>query len=205
MGTTTTTLEYESSQFVAANGQPNAEILKAEIETAGHAPTSVAKVTDSVVITFAGVIAAAVVTAVDALVAAHLGAAFNNSSQTSIQEATVNDDTGGEVVRNTITSGPLPKGTYLVGWYTEVALTNAGAGSGVTARLNVGLNGGALAERGQFVNDTNSFRHFSGSSAINVQAGGSLALQVTYQRTGAPNPARIRRSRLYLLKMPESA
>ena len=105
---------YQLTEF--PNHIVNAPVLAAQIAAASlSVPLSAAPVLtgSAVVLTFTGTLLAADITALNAVVAAHTGAAFG-TTLIQVSDLTETTTAGGVLVSKlTLTSGPLPAGTYL--------------------------------------------------------------------------------------------
>jgi len=204
MGNTATTRTYAKAEFTSTTppGNPNEDIFATEVagEALSAQPDQVyAAGTDIVVQWTSALPVAADITALDALVAAHTGGAFASNTQQSIVEAETSDDTGDPVVRNTLTTGQLPGGDYVLAWYAEGKVDAVVAGTGVAIRFYMTKNGGSREERGSYSGDLNQYNPFSGTAVINVDAGDEYVFETEFEKLGATsNPAYIQRCRTYL-------
>lgn len=203
--TVTSTFIYPLVDFTSLSGNPvNKAVLAQEIAddaTITLTPQVTAQGTD-IRIDLAGNATAAMKTQLDVLVAAHTGGNFSAVPQTEFSEANASDDTGGEVEKSSLTTGILPAGAYLIGWYMEVKTTDLTGTPGAVAVLNVAKNGGSSAQRGMHTNNMDEWQSFSGSIATTFADGDNYEFQLAYQRTGASgNAAMVRRARLTVVRI----
>lgn len=198
-----TTLTYSTS--ATATGTANANVLKQELEDASlSVPVNDVVVQGTTItITLSGNASDADETAVDAVIAAHDGAGFDAVPKTTFSEAEVSDDTGSEVEKVGLSVGPMEAGTYLLGWYMEMATTTNTGTSGAQGHMYVTKNGGSAIERGQHSVGENQWDSgMSGSVPFTVVDGESYSFSLTFERIGvAGNAARARRGRLTLVRI----
>jgi len=188
-----------------ATGLCNPPVLRQQILDDGTVTTNPSSVTQSgttIRIEFPQLISPAEEAQLDALVAAHQGEAFSTLPQKAFSEVEVSDDTGNEIQKVAIDTGPLPSGTYLVGWYQELAVTTTTGSTGSRGRFNVTKNGGPKIERAQQNADTDQWTPMSGSLSLEVEDGETYNFQITFERIGTNlNAARAQRGRITLARL----
>ena len=202
------TLTYQLTDFTTSGGVVNSQILLKELKTANLEATvnGVAPQTTQCIIildTIDGYVSVDDENVVDGYVAAHAGASFSSTLQKEILEVEDGDDSGDEVTRLTLSTGPMPKGTYLASFGMEIATTTAGGG--VTAArgiLYVRKNNSAWIEKAQHNNGEAQWQKFSEMFATDVEDGDSFEIQLRYRRLGTSgNAARVRFARLVWLRV----
>ncbi|MBN2256684.1 MAG: hypothetical protein JW704_02520 [Anaerolineaceae bacterium] len=200
--TVTTTLVYPKSD--TATGSVNDYILKQELEDVGLSVgvQEVTSIGTDVRIVLSGNASEADKTAVDAVIAAHQGDAFQEPPMKVYAETLTSDDSGDEIEKADLEVGPLAAGNYIVGWYMEHATTTTTGTSGSRAILDISKNGGAAVERAQDSNGENQFKSFSGSLALKVLDGESYSFTLLHERIGASgNASRVQRARITLVRV----
>ena len=195
-------LQYPLSDFVESGGVVSPVILKQELTDAGLSVTvNSVSVSDTVVnMFFFGMVLAADVTLVDAVVAAHTGDTFQPKYQREVSEVELTNDTTTDVEKVSMDTGALEAGNYVVSWYAELCVTSVVAGTGASGGLNATKNGGSIVEVGRSVNDLSVYTSLSGSyTLLDVKDGEHYAFALVFKRLGASsNPAKMRRARIFL-------
>ncbi len=126
-----------------------------------------------------------------ALVAAHQGQAFGPIVQRTASEPESTTTSTISVTKVSGTALPLPAGKYLVAAYCEIKLSAAVANSGVRARVE--LNGNEVAEDNWGIDQWHAF---SAQGIVDVEAGETPMMAITYERIGVLNTVAIRRARI---------
>lgn len=194
-------LSYPLADFVASGGVVNPVVLQQEMVDAGlSVEVNSVSVSDTLAnLFFLGMILAADVLLVDAVVAAHTGSAFQPRHQKATSEAASSQDTTTDTEKVSLSTGVLAAGSYVVSWYAEISVTSVVANTGVSAGFVATKNGGADVEAGRSVNDLTVYCSFSGSYQFDVLDGEHFTFTVVFKRLGASsNPAKIRRARIFL-------
>jgi len=191
---------YLLSAFTTSSGQVNSALLKRELNEAGLSvlATRIAcRETDCLVETDTDPTVGDE-TIMDGVVTAHTGEGWAPTFQHEELEAEASDDTGDEIVRETLSTGIMPEGTYLITFGMELQTTNPGAG--VTAArgyFRVSKNGSGLVEKGQHNNGDDQWKKFSESYSVDVVDGDQFTFQLSYVRVGTSgNAARARFARI---------
>jgi hypothetical protein len=205
-GSTTTTREYPFSD--TPNTKVNVSILQAEAVAAGPygggaiSEVAVATQGTDVYLTFDGLLEAADETTLDGVIAAHQGEDFSLLPETEFSETESTDDSGAEQTKLTLSSGPLPEGSYILSWYCEIKTAGEVAGTAAQARLFVDKNGGGEVERGEKSWQYPQYNQFSGSMPFSAKAGDTYDLRIAYERIGGTsNPVSIQRARLGIARL----
>lgn len=188
----TSTETYQFSEF--PNHSVNAPVLAAQIAAAALSVPLIGQpqlTGSSAVLNFTGTLSAADVTALNAIVAAHTGAAFG---ATITQASDTTDSTNATTTfatKLTLTAGPLPAGVYLGAWACEHYLDVLVANQGTDTQLL--YNGSVLYE------DTwnQAFPHlFGGALPFTVIDGAQVVLTLQFKLLSAAALAHCRRARL---------
>lgn len=114
MPTLTSSETYQLTEF--PNHAVNIPVLAAQIAAGGLSVALVgqpAATGSAVVITFTGTLLAADITLLNAIVAAHTGAAFGSTLVQVIDTTDSTTSGGAYLTKLTLNAGPLPAGTYL--------------------------------------------------------------------------------------------
>jgi hypothetical protein len=194
-----TQLSYPLTDFVASGGVVNIDLLQQTLKDATLTVTvqGASKSTAVVNIMLVGDPSAADLTTIDGIVATHTGAAFSPTLQRVVVDAEASSDTGTEDVRATLSTGPLPKGTYSLTWYCELSLTSASTTAGVRGLMYYTRSGAARTELSQTNVGVSYWVPLAGGVSEDVVDGGSYVFELAYLRFGAAgNAARIRRARI---------
>lgn len=198
-----TKFTYPKSQTVTGN--VNNDILRQELEDAGLSVplNTVYQEGTDVIILLDGNATAADETAASGVVSAHTGEAFAQPPLTAFSEPEVSDDTGSEVEKVSLSTGPLQKGTYIVGWGLELATTTTTGTTVARGSLYVDKNAAGEVERSQHNVDIELWDSgMSGSLAFLAVAGDSYVFSLRFRRVGAAsNAARAQRGRITLTKI----
>jgi hypothetical protein len=126
-----------------------------------------------------------------ALVAAHQGDAFGANVQRASSEPESSTTDTAPQTKVSATADPLPAGKYLIAAYCEIKLSAAVANSGVRAR--VVLDGNEVGEDNW---GEDQWHAFSGAGVVDVKAGETPMMSITYERIGVLNTVAIRRARI---------
>lgn len=192
------TLAYSRAAFTTSGGIVNARSLFVELLNAGLPALGATPDPTQVLVQYSAVLDGAQEADAAAVVAAHDGLAFAPAIQRNTLEAQASDDSGNEVVRLFLDTGPLPAGDYVLSWYLEAATTADTGDSSVQAMLYASKNGSARVERGQANYTGDQWGPpFSGTVPATVQDGDRYRFELCFRRLGlAGNAARVQRARL---------
>lgn len=191
------TVSYPRADFVASAGAVNARTFLAELKAAALPALSVAvNVTDAIV-AYSAVLDPSQESTAASVVTTHSGTAFASTIQRVVAEPAASDDSGSEVVRLTLDTGPLPAGDYVLSWYLELATTTTTGTTEARGLLYATKNAGARTERGQANRERASWFPMSGSMPAVIVDGDRYVFELAYQRIGdSGNAARVQRARL---------
>lgn len=182
--TTKTVLTYPLADFVIGNGV-NAPVLLQELTddaTITNTAESVSQSGTNVVCTFDGLLTSAMVTAADAVVANHDGVDLESPDQDENDETEDTDSSDTYQTKVTLTSGPLPAGTYRISWSAELWVTTEGAGNKAQGRVRLmsaqfpSLTTISEGSKNQDAPDT-----WASGASIQVVNGENITLQLQYR------------------------
>jgi hypothetical protein len=203
MASTRTLRTYALTEF--PNDKANALILGAQIVAAGLSSATLSAVTEkagTVIVAFDGLLSSADEATLDAVIAAHQGDDFIALPQTATSESESTDDSGAEQTKLTLSVGPLPEGSYMLSWYSEIRTDAEVANTAAQVRLYVDKNGGGEVERGEKTWQFSQYNQFSGSFPFAALAGDTYELRLAYERLGgSSNPVSIQRARLGIARL----
>lgn len=199
-----TQLSYPIADFTngSFSGEVNDDILKQELITAGLPATSVSSSGTVTNMFFDGYLSPTDISTADTVVSNHTGSVFSPILIKETDLAEESDDTGNEITKLTLDTGPQQAGTYLIGWRMEMAITSTSTTTACRAHLNVQKNGGSVNEQAQDNWGETVWSGFSGSLAVDVEDGDQFEFSLTYERIGdSGNAARAQRARMTWVKI----
>lgn len=202
---TQTSRIYSFSDFtsVASNDDINTGILNQTLQSDGYViekPTSVFRSGTSVTIQWTEIVSAETFTAVDDVVAAHIGGSYSEIPITETSEEESSDDTGYEITKISLSTGLLPAGNYLAIWYCEAKTENANGL--VKSSLYTVKNEEAEVENGASISSSLEYVPFSGSFPIIADDGDTYTIRIAYSKADEIiNTVYIKRARLFLVRM----
>ena len=197
MASTNTVRTYAKAD--TATGNVNVASLATEIDEDATITTPLASIPQEVgtdiVITFAGLLSSAEVTALDAVVAAHQGTSFPADlryTASSVGESTNATNTPVEKLK--ITTDPLPAGKYLLQCMCEFDCSSTAPNT--AAQIHLNYNGTEqLSDTWEEIAE----HAFSAGLMVDVEDGKTIELQLTFQKIGAGSlTAQCRRARMVI-------
>lgn len=196
---------YNRTDFTTSSGEINSLTLKREMNAAGISVvcTGVGPFDTGCSVETDGDPTAGDLTLMAAVVAAHTGEWFAAELQKVASESEDPDDTGDEVLKVSLSTGILQKGTYLITYSMEVCLTSdGGTTTGARALFKVNTNGGGYVERGQHNNSKAFWQKFAEPYMIDCEDGDSFVFGLLFARIGTSgNAARARFARIGIRKI----
>ena len=155
------------------NNKINTLILKQELEDAGMSVTvgNVVTAGSNVQIQLLGLVLAADVTLMDAVIAAHQGADFATVPLKQYEEDETDDDSGDPILKCELVCSPLPEGNYMIGWHMLHKLNANSDTSGSRATLTMIKNGGAENEISRDSCVIQEYQLFGSALSVEVKAG----------------------------------
>lgn len=186
MATSKTNRTYPKSAF--PNNSYNIDILRRQVQDAGLvAITDIQPSGTDVTFVFSGLLTTANETTLDAVVAAHQGESFAQTTQAYGDELELDLTVDGVwVVSLPVDTGPLPEGLYQILWSCEIQCS-----AGAVVEAHALLNG---VEVSQDSWDKESWHSFSNGLRWDRRAGEELEIALEARVVGA-GTAKIRRRR----------